>query len=345
MNKQSNTYTLLMQIAVFVGLMLLPSLMICTFTRDLSSASAALSGMFVPLGITFIFFMVNYWWLVPKLYYRGRRGLYFLMNILMCVIVLSAEGLKIWMTTDIPWPKQNGVVFIVVVMASFISVMFFSGAAALAMALRNAARARALKEQMEEEKRRHTEAELVWLKNQLNPHFLFNTLNNISSLVVFDAERAQESISRLSDLLRYAMYESAKPTVSLLMEVDFMKDYISLMSLRCNDRTTVSTHFEVASPSIQIAPLLLVSLIENAFKHGVSASRHSEISISLIEDGGVLTFMCTNTDHAKGADDNSGSGIGLVNMRRRLELLYNDRYEWVQTSDDNRFNITIKIRL
>ncbi|MDE6543791.1 MAG: histidine kinase [Muribaculaceae bacterium] len=235
--------------------------------------------------------------------------------------------------------------YIAAVIAGFFAILFLAGAAALAMALRNAARARALKEQMEEEKRRHTEAELVWLKNQLNPHFLFNTLNNISSLVVFDAERAQESISRLSDLLRYAMYESAKPTVSLLMEVDFMKDYISLMSLRCNDRTTVSTHFEVASPSIQIAPLLLVSLIENAFKHGVSASRHSEISISLIEDGGVLTFMCTNTDHAKGADDNSGSGIGLVNMRRRLELLYNDRYEWVQTSDDNRFNITIKIRL
>ncbi len=343
MNKQSNTYTLLMQIAVVVGIMLVPPLMIYSFTHDFRTAVLSFRDLILPLSISFLFFVANYWWLVPEFYYKGQKGKYFLINFLMFVVVLLAVSVRL--VNGFPPQEQQNMLYIAAVIAGFFAILFLAGAAALAMALRNAARARALKEQMEEEKRRHTEAELVWLKNQLNPHFLFNTLNNISSLVVFDAERAQESISRLSDLLRYAMYESAKPTVSLLMEVDFMKDYISLMSLRCNDRTTVSTHFEVASPSIQIAPLLLVSLIENAFKHGVSASRHSEISISLIEDGGVLTFMCTNTDHAKGADDNSGSGIGLVNMRRRLELLYNDRYEWVQTSDDNRFNITIKIRL
>ncbi len=345
MNKQGNTYTLLMQIAVAVGMIVFPALMIYSFTRDLGSALASLGDLAFPLGITFIFFMVNYWWLVPEFYYKARRGAYFCINILMCCLVLSAEALKLWIRNDIQLPEKGGVVFIVAILACFFAVMFFSGAAALAMALRNSERAKALKEQIDEEKRRHTEAELVWLKNQLNPHFLFNTLNNISSLVVFDAERAQESISRLSDLLRYAMYESAKPTVSLHMEVEFIKDYISLMSLRCNDRTTVTTQFEVDSPSAQIAPLLLVSLIENAFKHGISSNRPSEISISLVERDGMLTFVCTNTNHAKGAGDNSGSGIGLANMRRRLDLLYGTRYEWNQNADDNKFNISIKIQL
>lgn len=235
--------------------------------------------------------------------------------------------------------------FLVMAIACFMTLMFFGGAAALAFAARNSVRTKALKEQMQEEKRRHAEAELVWLKNQLNPHFLFNTLNNISALVAFDAEQAQDSISRLSDLLRYAMYESAKPSVALPMEVDFMKDYISLMSLRCNSRTTVTTNFDISSPGAHIAPLLLISIIENAFKHGVSANRASEINISMLEKDGLLTFECSNTNHAKGADDNSGSGIGLANMRRRLDLLYAGRYEWEQSDSDGIFSIKIKIRL
>ena len=343
MKINSNLRTALLQTGIAIALLLVTPMMMYVFTRDFTDSTRALCSLAPVLTTNYIFFMVNYWWLVPSLFQKGRKTLYILINILLIVFLIVLPFFILTYHSDVPWHEKNIILFLAT--AGFMTLMFFSGSAMLALALRNAKRTRELKEQMEEEKRRHTEAELVWLKNQLNPHFLFNTLNNISALVAFDADRAQDCISRLSDLLRYAMYESAKPLVSLPMEVDFMKDYISLMGLRCNSRTTVSTSFEVNSPTAHIAPLLLISIIENAFKHGVSANRPSEIAISLLEKDGTFTFECSNTNHAKGTDDNSGSGIGLINMRRRLDLLYAGRYEWTQTDTPERFTITITIKL
>lgn len=343
MNNKGHTSTILLQIATAAGLTLLPPLMTYSFTLELPVAMMAFRNFAAPLCVSFILFMLNYWWIVPAFYYKGRKSAYLLVNFLLFAGVLLAEALKWWHRVDIPWHEEQ--VILIAVTTFCFTFLFFSGAAALAMAMRNSARAKALKEQIEEEKQRHTEAELVWLKNQLNPHFLFNTLNNISALIAFDADRAQECISRLSDLLRYAMYESAKQTVPLSKEVDFMKDYIALMSLRCNNRTSITERFELGTPSAGIAPLLLVSLIENSFKHGVSTSRPSAISISLIERDGTLTFECSNTNHAKGPGDNSGSSIGLPNTRRRLDLLYAGRYEWTHVRDENTFSVKIKIIL
>ena len=343
MKINSNLRTALLQTGIAIALLLFTPMMMYAFTRDFADSVRALCSLAPVLCMSYAIFMLNYWWLVPSFFHKGRRLLYIIINIGIVLFIIELPMFMAAYNEHVPWHDRN--LILIVATAGFMTLMFFSGSAVLALALRNAKRTRELKEQMVEEKRRHTEAELVWLKNQLNPHFLFNTLNNISALVAFDADRAQDCISRLSDLLRYAMYESAKPSVSLPMEVDFMKDYISLMSLRCNSRTAVSTRFEIASPAAHIAPLLLISIIENAFKHGVSANRPSEIAISLVENDGTLIFECSNTNHAKGADDNSGSGIGLTNMRRRLDLLYAGRYEWMQTDTPERFTITIKIEL
>ena len=201
----------------------------------------------------------------------------------------------------------------------------------------------AMKEQMPE--MTGEEAELAWLKNQINPHFLFNTLNNISSLTQIDPDAAQDMIARLSDLLRYAMYETNKPMVPIEGEVEFMRNYISLMKLRCNDRAVVTEHFKVDNPHTPVAPLLFISLIENAFKHGLSSSRPSAIHISLRQQGGEVEFCCDNTNYPKSTADRSGSGIGLENTRRRLELLYHRRYEWQQEVRDNIYHVKIIIRL
>ena len=284
--------------------------------------------------------MLNYWWFVPYFYYKRKRILYFCVNIVLYLLILL-QAFYVFSKT-VSTPAENIFIF---TSTCFITLMFVVCASALALALRNSLRTHALREQILEEKRRHTEDELIWLKNQINPHFLFNTLNNISALVNIDADKAQDCISRLSDLLRYAMYETSKQFVPLNKEIEFMKDYISLMKLRCNDKTAVVSNFEVESESVQIAPLLLISLIENAFKHGVSSSQPSEISISMIENGGNLTFECQNTNHAKGTSDHSGSGIGLVNMKRRLELLYPERFEWNHHTDEEDFKIRVKIEL
>lgn len=197
-----------------------------------------------------------------------------------------------------------------------------------------------------ERRQKEVEAELAWLKNQINPHFLFNTLNNISSLAQIDGEETQEAIMQLSDLLRYAMYETNKPKVRLDGEVEFMRNYIELMKLRCNEMTTVNAQFIVQSSQLEVAPLLFISLIENAFKHGMNSNAPATIDISLTQQGNTLVFLCDNTNNPKPTKDRSGSGIGLENTRRRLDLLYAGRYTWEQkVTPENIYHVKITICL
>ena len=314
--------------------------MVFVFTGKPEESLSALISIFPTTAISFLIFLLNYWWFVPFFYYKNRRGIYVLVNFILYILIVLPSIFS-WLHSERP-DSENTFIF---ASTCFITLMFVVGSSALALALRNSLRNRILREQILEEKRQHTEDELKWLKNQINPHFLFNTLNNISALVKKNADQAQDCISRLSDLLRYAMYDTSKPYVPLLQEINFMKDYISLMKLRCNNKTTICENFEIESDCAKIAPLLLISFIENAFKHGVSSSYPSEINISLHEKNGVLTFICTNTNHAKCKSDRSGSGIGLVNMKRRFELLYPNNFEWFQRTDNDRFSIFIKILL
>jgi LytS/YehU family sensor histidine kinase len=216
---------------------------------------------------------------------------------------------------------------------------------AIAIGILHFIRVRKIKQQLQEERAKNTEAELAWLKNQINPHFLFNTLNNISSLTQIDSDAAQNAIAQLSDLLRYAMYETNKPKVRLDGEIEFMRNYVDLMKLRCNDMTTVNCQLSVVNDQLEVAPLLFISLIENAFKHGVSSSRPSRIDIRLEQIDNQIIFTCDNTNYPKDDADRSGSGIGLENTRRRLELMYPDSYSWEQTLQNESYHIRITLHL
>ena len=123
-----------------------------------------------------------------------------------------------------------------------------------------------------------------------------------------------------------------------------MRNYIELMKLRCNDKTVVNSQFSIVNHQLNIAPLLFISLIENAFKHGVSSSRPSKIDIRLEQQDDSLVFTCDNTNFPKDDTDRSGSGIGLENTRRRLDLLYAGRYTWDQTIEDNIYHVRITLR-
>ena len=290
-----------------------------------------------------IVYFVNYYILVPCLFFRDRKIYYFLSNLLL----FSIKGIIFYLliihkdrNADIPEGAWLGMTA-----GATISVVLDIGGAGIALAIRNYLRTVAIRNQLNEEKRRYAEAELQWLRNQLNPHFLFNSLNNISSLICIDSDRAQDSIGRLSELLRYAIYESDSKSVPLEKEVEFMKNYIELMSLRCNEKTEVTTDFDIRHERAEVAPLLLISLIENAFKHGVSTSVASFIRFRLIEKDGMLIFESENSDNHKSAADNSGSGIGLVNTIKRLDLIYGDRYEWEQTSEGGSFKVKVMIDL
>lgn len=170
--------------------------------------------------------------------------------------------------------------------------------------------------------------ELSWLKAQINPHFFFNTLNNIYALTLMDGDQAREAIHRLSRMMRYVLYETQTGTASLSQELQFVRDYIDLMQLRLTDNVTVEFTTPQPLRDVPIAPMLLLPFVENAFKHGISALEPSRIRIVVQQPlPHVLDITVQNSvfpDQPVALDENSG--IGLTNTRRRLELLYPGRH-------------------
>ena len=188
--------------------------------------------------------------------------------------------------------------------------------------------------------------ELRNLKNQLNPHFLFNTLNNIYALTAFDTEKAQNAIHQLSKLLRYTLYESDGTQVTLDKELQFIRSYINLMALRLSDNTrlTVSIH-DGGTNGLEIAPMMFISLVENAFKHGVSAGSESFIDIRITLDGNRICCHVENSLFPKQESDKSGSGIGLANLQRQLELLYPESHDYSAAAIGDRYVAELSITL
>ncbi len=332
------------QAAVWILMLLLLPLATFISTRNWESTSTSLSLVWQLLRAPLVVYFANFYLFGPYLFFRRRYWLFVLCNLL---LILGANYGFVYGYFAIKHnvPSMPAKAWMGFFSGTFIFFLLNIVTVAVAIGIRHFIRVRQLKQQLKDEKAKNTEAELAWLKNQINPHFLFNTLNNISSLTQIDADAAQDAIAQLSDLLRYAMYETNKNTVPLGGEVEFMRNYIELMKLRCNEQTSVNYQLSTDSEQVEVAPLLFVSLIENAFKHGVSSGRPSAISIKLEQHQGQLTFICNNTNYPKNDKDRSGSGIGIENTRRRLELMYADRYEWEQTLEDNIYHVMIKLKL
>ncbi|MCD8173838.1 MAG: histidine kinase [Alistipes sp.] len=178
---------------------------------------------------------------------------------------------------------------------------------------------------MEELERQNLRAELDYLKVQINPHFFMNTLNNIHALVDIDGEKAKDTIIELSKIMRYVLYETDKPLAPLSQEVRFLENYISLMSIRYSGDVRIENTYPDNMPEGRIPPLMLSTLVENAFKHGISYRKDSFIRSELVVQGERLLYTVSNS-RQDAAPDRQGSGVGLDNLRKRLGLLYGDRF-------------------
>ena len=337
------------QIVVWAGVFLVPALVTWTTTGHMQQALFVFrhtARMVFPL---FLLYGLNYYLFVPQFLYGGKGKVkwFYILNVLLLV------GFNLYRFIPrgpIAPPEEvvnqigmrNIWAFFLggVIAAVFFQVLMIL----LAVGLRHLMRMNDREMQFEEERRKTAEAELTWLKHQLNPHFLFNTLNNISSLTQIDPDKAQESIGQLSDLLRYALYDSEAEKVQLASEIEFMDNYIDLMALRCNELTTVEKHLEAPSKPVEVAPLLFISLVENAFKHGVNARHPSFVKVAMQMDGDDLVFTCDNSLFEKQGTDRIGSGIGLENMKRRLELLYPGRYTYEQSSADDTYHVQVTLK-
>lgn len=334
------------QVAVWT--VILFSLPLATFlsTQDLKATRTSFYVIWGLFQSPLVVYFANFYLLGPYLFFKRRHWLFVLTNLVL-ILGLNSQFFILYLHRNtIPnMPAMDANMWIGFFGGFLVFLVLNFVIAAVAIGIRHFIRTRQIRQQLKEEKAKNTEAELAWLKNQINPHFLFNTLNNISSLVQIDADKAQDAIAQLSDLLRYAMYETNKNTVPLQGEMEFMRNYVELMKLRCNDKTIVNCQLSTINNQLAVAPLLFISLIENAFKHGVSSNRDSRIDITLTTDEHQLTFICKNTNFPKSDTDRSGSGIGLENTRRRLDLIYKDRYTWEQTLEDNIYKTIITIQL
>ena len=185
---------------------------------------------------------------------------------------------------------------------------------------------------------------LALLRHQVSPHFFMNTLNNIHSLIEIDSEKAQDAVVRLSTLMRYLLYDSAQNTIELKKEIEFINSFISLMQLRHSDEVEVTVVIPEQVPDTKIPPMLFISLLENAFKHGVSYPQKSYIYFELQFSSAFLTCIIKNSKHKIAATyQGEYSGIGLDNIKDSLKLLYEDNFQLNIRDKESEFEVDLKI--
>lgn len=195
--------------------------------------------------------------------------------------------------------------------------------------------------------KQHITSELALLKAQINPHFFFNTLNNIYALTYSDIPLSRDAILKLSRMMRYVLYDTLLDKVLLSQEISFMNDYIELMKLRLHAYTTLEVREPKPDHEYSVAPMLLLPFIENAFKHGTSSLKKTKISIELNAQKGILELKIVNQIHQNKDVVTAGGGIGLTNTKRRLDLLYPGQHSLIIREDLEKktYQVDLKIEL
>ena len=303
-------------------------------------------------------FYVNYLWLTPRYFVSGKHRYFLMINTL---LVLSFVAFLHY------WGDFTRVIFqrsalmirqpdtldeIIYYIRDFVNLTIFATAgASLALASRWfwADDARKLAETARvKAEAAQVKAELSNLRSQINPHFLLNTLNNIYALTAFDQQRAQDAVMQLSKMLRHMLYDNQQDSVKLSEEVTFLENYVNLMKIRLPKMVDVQFKTSLSNPDKRVAPLLFISLVENAFKHGISPTNPSFVHISMQQpEDDLLLVTIENSNYPKTESDRSGHGVGLQQVQRRLDLAYSQRYEWTSgaSKDGKKYSSTIKIRL
>jgi LytS/YehU family sensor histidine kinase len=299
-----------------------------------------------PLVVMVVFYL-NYLVLAPKLFVAGKHRYDLLIN----VVLLISLGTLVHYWMDfvngmfVPGYRDQDTVGTLSYIARDVLnlAIFAAGATALALARRWVTADQKLKE-MEAAR---AQAELRNLRNQINPHFLLNTLNNIYALTAFDTAKAQEAIQELSKMMRHILYDYQKPMIPLKEEIDFLENYVKLMRIRLPQSVEVTFNAVQPTGTVEVAPMILISLVENAFKHGTSPTEKSFVHINISTNGQQLICDIQNSNNPMTASDHSGHGIGLQQVERRLQLAYPDRYTWEQGTRDNdkTYYSTITIQL
>ncbi|PKB44379.1 histidine kinase [Cellulophaga sp. RHA19] len=340
---KNKNITLLSHILVWFVLFSMPYLLSYGQEQEINRV---VIHFWTPLVFSAILFYFNYFVLIDKFLFPKKTIWFVGINIIIisffifCKETIEATFFE-ELTKNRVNTKEGGgprfKMFIYVQMVSYMAPLLFS------IAVKTTKRWVKTEAERKEAANFKLKSELQHLHYQLQPHFFFNSLNNIYAMVDVSPDEAKTAIHSLSKLMRYMLYETNVEQVSLSKEIDFMKKYIELMKLRVSHKTTVNYSFLTTETGIKIAPLLFISLIENAFKHGVSASKDSSINIQMSCTNNKVLFTIVNTNFPKKTDDKSGSGIGLPNIEKRLQLLYPNKHLFTTSVEDNNFVAQLEI--
>jgi len=351
---RKNLFTLL-HIVAWIIVLILP---LYFFNTEWARNTSFINRYYVSAIIYGLVFYINYFFLVPRLFLESKKIYYFLSitALIVCLFYVESYVTRV-IFSEAPiehqfrelirkFNEENnlqsppfGQMHLINFVITNILISGFS------IGLRISEKFVQQEKQQKELEKVKLTTELALLKNQVSPHFFFNTLNNIYSLIELKSADAQKAVLQLSKLMRYLLYESEQGEVKLSQELEFMNNYVDLMKLRLNSKFDLQVSFPGDSKDIIIPPLLFVPFVENAFKHGISYQDKSFIHISLEIEQDSLIFKCINSIAQNGDNkENNFSGIGLENIRKRLSLLFPERHELNINTKESVFEVFLKIK-
>lgn len=293
------------------------------------------------IDLALMVYITNYV-LLPQLFYKKRYG-WFALAFFMLVVTSSVLKMNILgrimdvpqlysLSGDLKRRIYDNVLphFFLVIAGAAVKLMFDYSR---------------LQQKMAETAKEKAEAELNFLKSQINPHFLFNSLNSVYFLIDKNNAEARESLHKFSDMLRYQLYEVNGAKIPIEREISYLKDYVDLQRLRKDEHYSVSFNYSPQVSGFSIEPLLLIPFVENAFKHVSShGNKDNFIKLELTRNNGQFIFSSENSkDNTKTTD--SYSGIGLSNVKRRLELLYPGKHELNIQDDNDVYKVDLKLKI
>ena len=340
----SKSKTLLIHTAFWFGYLLFNGLAWLAFDSSYMYSSF-LGILFLPVKMGIVY--INFYWLIPEFLFKKKIILY----CLLIVVIMFAGGIMQHFLvsnlslTGIPnhigSVSNDSLVFILVrFVVPINTIVFFTSMIKLLEQW--------YKQQINTESlaRENVIAELNYLKAQIHPHFLFNTLNNLYSLTLKQSPKAPKMILRLSELLSYVLYESSQGEILLIKEINQINNFIALEKMRYGDRLDLSFNYSGNIDNSTIESMILIPFIENSFKHGIANEMNNVwVKINLKVTGNELNFKIENNKTNKTIINSNSKGIGLINVKRRLELLYPLSHYLIIDDLEDRFIVDLKLQL
>jgi len=353
---QKRKLSILLHVLAWLVLIILPQIIINRYWGN----SNFIDWRFYAHASTYgLIFYINFLWLIPRYFFRKNKITYFILATLVLVAayfttlylsqlfhnpekdrIISEAFKKLMDDKVIPRPPFRQ-------LQAYYSILIGVSITGFSIGLKMIEQYTASEKRQKELEKEKLNSELAFLKNQVSPHFFFNTLNNIYSMVAINADDAQEAILKLSKLMRYLLYESEHGETSLSDEIEFMRHYIALMQLRVSNKVDIQINLPSEHIDSKIPPLLFIPFIENAFKHGISYREKSFIKVEMNTSDNKINFVCENSVAKEKAEkrDENHSGIGLENVKKRLNLLFAGKHDLKIDSTEEVFTVSLEIDL